>query len=42
MSEENRKNVAIWITRIQDTFRGPSGYSGDRVLLLTEMEKRPL
>jgi hypothetical protein len=39
MNEKKRKAVARWIMRIQNTFRGPSGYSGHRVLLMQEAEK---
>ncbi|MEP7338485.1 MAG: hypothetical protein ABI977_12175 [Acidobacteriota bacterium] len=39
MKEEKRQVVAKWVNRIKDTFRGPSGISGHRVLLLHDMEK---
>ena len=39
MDELKRTAFADCLNRIQETFRGPSGYSGDRVLLLREREQ---
>jgi hypothetical protein len=38
-SDEKMKKVAVWQNRILDTFRGPTGVSGDKLLQLDQIER---